>query len=71
MQPEKRVKQLQTGHADQLNLFYQQDVDAKEAKRIEKMVHRTLGHLRLRGEWFKLSVTDAISEVKFGLMSSN
>ena len=67
--PDKRVRQLQTGAPHRLSLFYKQAVAVKQAKRIEGQIHRTLGYIRSHGEWFNMSVTDAISEVKFGLMS--
>ncbi len=68
-QPEKRLKQLQTGASTKLNLCYQQSVKNNEAKRIERMIHKTLGYKRSHGEWFNLSVEEAIIEVQFGLMS--
>ena len=70
VRPDRRVKQLQTGHAARLAVFYQQGVSSKDAQRIERSIHNTLGYLRVQGEWFDISVDDAISEVKFGLMSA-
>jgi hypothetical protein len=68
--PEKRVRQLQTGHPQPLALFYQQGTDLASAKLIERLVHRTIGYLRSHGEWFDLTVEDAIAEVQVGLMSA-
>ena len=69
--PEKRVRQLQTGAAYKLSVYYQQNVNEREARKIERNIHRTLGHLRSHGEWFNLSVDQAVAEVKFGLMSES
>ncbi len=70
VQPEKRVRQLQTGHAQTLKLHYSELVPQHEARRIEKQIHTTIGYLRSRGEWFNITVNDAIAEVQFGLMSA-
>lgn len=69
--PSRRVRQLQTGQANKLVLYYSQDVSRDEARKIEKMIHETNGYLRGRGEWFNMSVEDAIVEVKHGLMSAS
>lgn len=66
--PAKRVKQLQTGHATPLKVFHQQAFPAKNTRMIEQILHRELHHLRLTGEWFTLSVEDAIAEVEFALI---
>ena len=68
--PEKRVRQLQTGHAYLLKLQYSQVVPNHEARRIEKQIHRTIGYRRSQGEWFSVTVDEAIAEVQFGLMSA-
>lgn len=66
--PEKRVRQLQTGHSENLKLYYSQEVCPSEVRKIERLVHNTIGYLRSRGEWFNVNVEDAITEVKVGLM---
>jgi hypothetical protein len=68
--PEKRLKQLQTGHAHPLKLWFAQAVPNHEARRIERQIHCTIGHLRTKGEWFSVSVNDATTEVQVGLMSA-
>ena len=68
--PEKRVRQLQTGHAHLLTLQYKQVVPTNEARRIERQIHQTIGYRRSRGEWFNVDVSEAIAEVQFGLMSA-
>lgn len=67
--PDKRVRQLQTGCPERLSLQYVQETTLTEARRIEKSIHQTLGYLRKTGEWFDLTVSDAILEVQHGMMS--
>lgn len=60
--PEKRLKQLQTGNPDALSLFHCEEVEVENIRRAEKNLHNLLGAQRLKGEWFELSVEDAILE---------
>lgn len=63
--PEKRLRELQTGVPTPLTLHHVQAFEAPRAKLIEKMLHKTLRIQRQKGEWFKLSVEEAILEVEF------
>lgn len=67
--PSVRVRKLQTGHVEKLRIFYTQAVSENAVRKAERQIHTTIGYLRIRGEWFNLSVNDAIAEVQFGLMS--
>lgn len=56
--PKKRVKQLQTGNENKLELIFFEEFECPRSKifQIEKMVHRDL-HMRCErkvGEWFYL-----------------
>lgn len=62
--PDRRVKQLQTGHESKLCVFHRETVDPAKAKPLETLVHRALSHKKIRGEWFDLSPHDAILEIK-------
>jgi hypothetical protein len=66
--PVRRVRQLQTGQPVDLVVHYSEPVTTKKARFVEKAVHRTLAPKALRGEWFAISVEDAILEVKYGIM---
>lgn len=66
--PEKRVRQLQTGHASPLVVFYKEEIEASKVRALEKIVHRLLSHHRQRGEWFSLAPTDAVLEIKHAVM---
>ena len=61
--PERRVGQLQTGCADRLRLFHSEPIGDKAV--FERLLHRDLGYLRGVGEWFNLTVTQAIAHVQF------
>ncbi len=69
--PEKRVKQLQTGSVETYHLYHKELVEVSCLKKAEKSLHRLLSHKRMRGEWFDLTVTDAIDEVKFIRMTED
>jgi predicted GIY-YIG superfamily endonuclease len=66
--PEKRVRQLQTGHADTLYVFHKEPVEQERVKIFERLLHRDNRHMRLRGEWFNMSVEHAISYVLFTII---
>lgn len=71
--PDRRVRQLQTGHADRLHLFHSELVESDlvppgKARLFEKLLHRDLRHKRKRGEWFNLNVDDARLHIQFTLI---
>lgn len=66
--PDKRVRQLQTGHAASLMVFYREAVEADKVRALERVVHRLLSHRRQKGEWFSLNPTDAVLEIKHAVM---
>jgi predicted GIY-YIG superfamily endonuclease len=66
--PNRRLKELQTGYPKPLALWHQQEFHQKQAKLMEQLIHKTLRHRCSYGEWFKLSVQQAIAEVEFHLI---
>ena len=64
--PQKRLKQLQTGHAEKLELYYQHEVD--DGRLYEGLLHKSFAHQRRLGEWFNLTVGEAIAYVQFILI---
>lgn len=56
--PERRVKQLQTGNEHKLSLLFTEEFecDRKHLLHIEKEVHKTLRHMSTKciGEWFEI-----------------
>lgn len=66
--PEERLKQLQTGHPEPLTLYYSLSFEKKQAKLMERIIHKTIKLHRTHGEWFDISVDSAIAEVDFALI---
>lgn len=66
--PTARLSSLQTGTTDYLILHYKEETDTEIAKVIEKLIHRQLAHKRIRGEWFDVSLEEAIGEVRFAFI---
>lgn len=62
--PKARLSNLQVGQAVDLILHYHEETESEIAKVIEKIIHRTIGHKRIRGEWFNVSLEEAIGEVR-------
>lgn len=62
-QPERRLGQLQTGHAQQLHLFHTTVVPGGRAPLFERLLHRAIGYRRSHGEWFNLTVGEAIAQI--------
>lgn len=70
LSPEKRVKQLQTGHAEKLQIIHTEPIgDSDRAKAFEKLVHRQIAHYRCQGEWFSITAEQAIREITFAVMT--
>ena len=66
--PERRVQQLQTGQAERLQVFHQEPIVAGRARLFERLIHRDLGYLRNVGEWFNLTVEQAIAQIQYTLI---
>ena len=66
--PEHRLKTLQTGHIDELKIYYKKQFP--NAMTIEKICHSMLNEKRKRGEWFSLTVEEAISYIEFAIIEN-
>jgi hypothetical protein len=66
--PDRRLGQLQTGHADRLQLFHREPVIREKARLLERLLHRDIGYMRAIGEWFNMTVEQAIAHVQFTLI---
>ncbi len=66
-QPNKRLKQLQTGNEHKLTLLFTEEFECsrKQVLRIEKLIHKELRRLttKMVGEWFKLN-EDELTSIK-------
>ena len=66
--PDKRLKTLQTGNPKKLQIHYKENISENEVKYIEGHIHKELKRKQVSGEWFDVSLDDAISEVKYAVM---
>ncbi len=66
--PERRLKQLQTGHAERLNLYHAEPVPEEKARIYERLLHKNIGHNRTHGEWFNITTSQAINYILFTLI---
>lgn len=66
--PKSRLSNLQVGQAVEIKLHYSEETDTEKAKVIEKIIHKTLAHKRVRGEWFNIPLDEAIGEVKYAFI---
>lgn len=70
--PQKRLKQLQTGHSEKLFIHYKLKCSNKqEAKKFEQRIHKNLKHLKTQGEWFQLSPKECSEEINYILIENN
>lgn len=67
--PRARLSNLQVGQAVDLIIHYEEKTETSRAKVIEKLIHRQLGHKRIRGEWFNVTLDEAIAEVRFAFIT--
>lgn len=68
--PEKRMKQLQTAFPEKLEIKYIEPFETKiKARELEKFLHKDISHLRSHGEWFSISVEEAIRYVQFTVIA--
>lgn len=68
--PDKRIKQLQTGHSDKLSIYHIEKVPADKVRLYEGILHKDLSLKRKQGEWFDITVEEAISHIKLTLMEN-
>jgi len=66
--PDKRLKQLQTAFPGVLEVRYKTAVPSDKVKIFERLLHRDMSFLRLRGEWFSMNVQQAIHQVMYIIM---
>lgn len=66
--PEKRLKQLQTGHPKKLKIHHLEEINSNEVLIIEKNIHKENKFKKSHGEWFDLELEEAIAEIKFALI---
>lgn len=59
--PQRRIKELQTGNSSELRLV--EVYQSEYAEKIESALHRRYSHIHKEGEWFDMSITNEVSFV--------
>ena len=57
-EPLKRLRALQTGSSNVLELFHTIAVDVDSARLLERTLHKEFANLRVRGDWFRCSAAE-------------
>ena len=65
--PMFRLRSLQTGHASRLDLKHSREAD--NAKLVERLAHHALREKRLSGEWFDVTVDEAIAAIESAVIA--
>lgn len=63
--PEVRLRTLQTGNPEPLQVQYIFEIDEKYARKYEKFIHREYGHKRISGEWFDMTPEEVASLMQY------
>ena len=63
--PARRVKQLQTGNPNKLELVYYIEIEVAPVKILETIVHKNLKFNKIKGEWFKADFETLKTELDF------
>ena len=66
--PQKRLRELQTGHPERLRVLHEQETEYDRTRLLERVIHRHLKHHRCEGEWFQMDLEDLILQVKFAII---
>ena len=66
--PERRLKNLQTGHPHKLRIHTLKETDSTRTKLLESAIHYHLRLHRTHGEWFNMNLKDILLEVEYALM---
>ena len=63
--PEARLRALQTGHPNRLQIHHKTETPANRTKLLETVIHNNLKHSRQTGEWFDLPLDKLLLEVEY------
>jgi hypothetical protein len=66
--PRARLRELQVGSSSPLHLLYYESVESSNARLLESQLHRDFAHLRVRGEWFRLSDSEARNYISYAVI---
>ncbi len=66
--PPSRLVNLQVGHNEKLMIHHLREIDSERVWVMEKLIHRGISYKKIRGEWYDISIQDAIFEVDHTFM---
>ena len=66
--PQKRLRELQTGHPERLHVLHEQPTQSDRTRLLERVIHRHLKHRRLEGEWFDMDLEDLVMQIEFAMI---
>ena len=61
----KRLRTLQTGHPETLQVYHSEPIHVDHVRGTEKILHQEMNYKRVRGEWFNMTVQEASDLVTF------
>lgn len=67
--PNKRLKELQTGHPNKLFVHHKEEVLDDIKFIMERIIHKSLNHRRTHNEWFDIPIEDAIKHIQFCMIT--
>ena len=63
--PDRRLKNIQTGHPKKLKIHYKEEIPDSQVRLLEQNIHRVIKRYQSHGEWFDIDLEQAIAEVKY------
>lgn len=67
----RRLKSLQTGNPEILNIHHTIQIEPSRVRLLERMIHKEFSYMRLKGEWFDMTPEKAVNLVKFSYIAWN
>ena len=66
--PEHRLRELQTGNSGALRLIHTSQIKKDRARLVEQQLHKEIGHLKIRGEWFNINESFAREMIDYAII---
>jgi len=66
--PNRRLRNLQTGHPYPLKIHLLKETDVSRTKLLETVIHRHLKFYKTSGEWFDVNLENLKLDVEYALM---
>lgn len=66
--PERRLKNLQTGFPHKLKLHIKKPTEVTKVRQLETIIHRNIDNFKTNGEWFDIELATLLLEIDFALI---